>query len=202
MAVRSPTPQSPPSAQMLSYSGPSPLWPPAVVRRAQPMTQPRQAARFCTWSRLSISPEIWPACSNWLSRKLRVGKAPAWFSTLTSTEVPKSGSACEVIGLALMSFSASYTMNSRRCGSATAGRWVPCPATTTALSFLAPITVPRPPRPMERPRLLTMDAKSTPRSPVGPVSYTHLRAHETRHDLVCRLLLETQKQKRKQSVTL
>src|SRR5450756_2778473 len=23
-----------------------------------------------------------------------------------------------------------------------------------------------------------------------PVSYTHLRAHETRHDLVCRLLLE------------
>src|SRR5450759_4877217 len=26
----------------------------------------------------------------------------------------------------------------------------------------------------------------------GPVSYTHLRAHETRHDLVCRLLLEKQ----------
>src|SRR5450756_172506 len=25
---------------------------------------------------------------------------------------------------------------------------------------------------------------------VAPVSYTHLRAHETRHDLVCRLLLE------------
>src|SRR5450759_5527994 len=24
---------------------------------------------------------------------------------------------------------------------------------------------------------------------IGPVSYTHLRAHETRHDLVCRLLL-------------
>src|SRR5450756_2798258 len=23
---------------------------------------------------------------------------------------------------------------------------------------------------------------------LGPVSYTHLRAHETRHDLVCRLL--------------
>src|SRR5450756_2834648 len=28
----------------------------------------------------------------------------------------------------------------------------------------------------------------------GPVSYTHLRAHETRHDLVCRLLLEKKKQ--------
>src|SRR5450756_1969380 len=26
--------------------------------------------------------------------------------------------------------------------------------------------------------------------PARPVSYTHLRAHETRHDLVCRLLLE------------
>ena len=30
-------------------------------------------------------------------------------------------------------------------------------------------------------------------SPVTPVSYTHLRAHETRHDLVCRLLLEKKK---------
>src|SRR5450756_3223225 len=29
-----------------------------------------------------------------------------------------------------------------------------------------------------------------------PVSYTHLRAHETRHDLVCRLLLEKKKQHR------
>src|SRR5450759_5614422 len=28
------------------------------------------------------------------------------------------------------------------------------------------------------------------------VSYTHLRAHETRHDLVCRLLLEKKKQSR------
>src|SRR5450756_1862364 len=28
---------------------------------------------------------------------------------------------------------------------------------------------------------------------ITPVSYTHLRAHETRHDLVCRLLLEKKK---------
>ena len=28
---------------------------------------------------------------------------------------------------------------------------------------------------------------------VTSVSYTHLRAHETRHDLVCRLLLEKKK---------
>ena len=27
----------------------------------------------------------------------------------------------------------------------------------------------------------------------GPVSYTHLRAHETEADLVCRLLLEKKK---------
>src|SRR5450756_2885168 len=31
---------------------------------------------------------------------------------------------------------------------------------------------------------------------VSPVSYTHLRAHETRHDLVCRLLLEKKKNKK------
>src|SRR5450756_1262296 len=29
------------------------------------------------------------------------------------------------------------------------------------------------------------------------VSYTHLRAHETRHDLVCRLLLEKKKTKKR-----
>src|SRR5659263_294808 len=30
---------------------------------------------------------------------------------------------------------------------------------------------------------------------LAPVSYTHLRAHETRHDLVCRLLLEKKKKR-------
>eukprot|EP00825_Cyclidium_porcatum_P047892 TRINITY_DN7871_c0_g1_i2.p3 TRINITY_DN7871_c0_g1~~TRINITY_DN7871_c0_g1_i2.p3 ORF type:complete len:115 (-),score=30.34 TRINITY_DN7871_c0_g1_i2:48-392(-) len=33
-----------------------------------------------------------------------------------------------------------------------------------------------------------------------PVSYTHLRAHETRHDLVCRLLLEKKKQTQENGV--
>src|SRR5450759_5769820 len=37
----------------------------------------------------------------------------------------------------------------------------------------------------------TLDANLT----VNTVSYTHLRAHETRHDLVCRLLLEKKKKK-------
>ena len=31
----------------------------------------------------------------------------------------------------------------------------------------------------------------------GPVSYTHLRAHETVLDLVCRLLLEKKKERKK-----
>ena len=33
------------------------------------------------------------------------------------------------------------------------------------------------------------------------VSYTHLRAHETRHDLVCRLLLEKKKKTKKKNKT-
>ncbi|VTU49728.1 putative glycosyltransferase [Lactobacillus rhamnosus GG] [Lacticaseibacillus rhamnosus] len=32
---------------------------------------------------------------------------------------------------------------------------------------------------------------------ITPVSYTHLRAHETEADLVCRLLLEKKKKKKK-----
>ena len=35
----------------------------------------------------------------------------------------------------------------------------------------------------------TGDFSATP----NPVSYTHLRAHETREDIVCRLLLEKKK---------
>mgnify|MGYP003380244022 CR=1 FL=1 len=36
---------------------------------------------------------------------------------------------------------------------------------------------------------------------VGPVSYTHLRAHETVLDLVCRLLLEKKHKKQKTKKT-
>src|SRR5450756_2807934 len=35
---------------------------------------------------------------------------------------------------------------------------------------------------------------------VKAVSYTHLRAHETRHDLVCRLLLEKKKKKKNTNI--
>ena len=37
--------------------------------------------------------------------------------------------------------------------------------------------------------------KNKPEYTPHAVSYTHLRAHETRHDLVCRLLLEKKKKK-------
>src|SRR5450759_3992125 len=40
---------------------------------------------------------------------------------------------------------------------------------------------------------LSQTAVSRALSTTKPVSYTHLRAHETRHDLVCRLLLEKKK---------
>ena len=34
------------------------------------------------------------------------------------------------------------------------------------------------------------EKETAPKAKTVSVSYTHLRAHETRHDLVCRLLLE------------
>ena len=39
----------------------------------------------------------------------------------------------------------------------------------------------------------TVDSHKFCQNVVEPVSYTHLRAHETREDLVCRLLLEKKK---------
>src|SRR5659263_703000 len=46
-------------------------------------------------------------------------------------------------------------------------------------------------RDVEAPKHATARERPDPchASSTGPVSYTHLRAHETRHDLVCRLLL-------------
>ena len=49
--------------------------------------------------------------------------------------------------------------------------------------------------------LLRVADLTTAMSVEGPVSYTHLRAHETVLDLVCRLLLEKKKKNKKQSNT-
>src|SRR5450756_3082068 len=48
-----------------------------------------------------------------------------------------------------------------------------------------------------RNRFCSEATTATSRARWAPVSYTHLRAHETRHDLVCRLLLEKKKKKKK-----
>src|SRR5450756_3055258 len=39
----------------------------------------------------------------------------------------------------------------------------------------------------------SFDSETITATARGSVSYTHLRAHETRHDIVCRLLLEKKK---------
>src|SRR5450759_5369966 len=72
-------------------------------------------------------------------------------------------------------------------------------------------TVPLPASPVKTQNVLANDSKGLTQSQPKPVekepdaipipdktttvSYTHLRAHETRHDLVCRLLLEKKKKK-------
>src|SRR5450759_5459708 len=49
-------------------------------------------------------------------------------------------------------------------------------------------------RDLVRREIVEHEGRREDQSPrIRPVSYTHLRAHETRHDLVCRLLLEKKK---------
>src|SRR5665648_1065137 len=51
------------------------------------------------------------------------------------------------------------------------------------------------PRPGRIPKISNAKIKAVVKATIA-VSYTHLRAHETRHDLVCRLLLEKKKKKK------
>ena len=46
---------------------------------------------------------------------------------------------------------------------------------------------------MKRLKIATLDKGWCDKDEILPVSYTHLRAHETVLDLVCRLLLEKKK---------
>src|SRR5450756_2698762 len=76
----------------------------------------------------------------------------------------------------------------------------PSPMMAAAMSFrqefFAPLARTAPSRRL--PPLITNFSNQTPRviNSYTSVSYTHLRAHETRHDLVCRLLLEKKKKKK------
>src|SRR5450759_4174128 len=80
----------------------------------------------------------------------------------------------------------------------------PCPACTPRCTWRCAgsaacrrICSPTPRRPSPSSTSPGCPCGTRPRSPsadtTGSVSYTHLRAHETRHDLVCRLLLEKKK---------
>src|SRR5450756_1333905 len=70
-------------------------------------------------------------------------------------------------------------------------------ATSPASSFLVKYYTPFLNKSLTLSRLQQIPLSSCKISWNMPVSYTHLRAHETRHDLVCRLLLEKKKKKKK-----
>ena len=56
-----------------------------------------------------------------------------------------------------------------------------------------PVTIRAKPLPADERRAATVEAVIQLAATQNPVSYTHLRAHETVLDLVCRLLLEKKK---------
>src|SRR5665648_1195804 len=75
--------------------------------------------------------------------------------------------------------------------------FIPAAAVPSLLEYLKAWTLQNPASHMTS-RLSEKFSSVSPGKPaiisvVIPVSYTHLRAHETRHDLVCRLLLEKTK---------
>src|SRR5665811_2522995 len=96
----------------------------------------------------------------------------------------------------------------RVCGAPRPIGWLP-PLTPGLLAKPQPLPLPSfPPLAPPRGARLPMPARRAPESPcvhtwdphsphLEPVSYTHLRAHETVLDLVCRLLLEKKKKKKK-----
>src|SRR5680860_1731235 len=74
-----------------------------------------------------------------------------------------------------------------------------CPATSTGSPMprlrrlLYPSTISSPGRALSTRSGASHGRCGTPAAHTGPVSYTHLRAHETDSYLVCRLLLEKKK---------
>ena len=65
---------------------------------------------------------------------------------------------------------------------------LPTPKFSHGPSTTPPVSRPTPPT-----KFAPVQTPPAPKAYTSPVSYTHLRAHETRHDLVCRLLLEKKK---------
>ncbi len=143
------------------------------------MVQAKQAAlvtRFALPSgRLAAiaSAEILFAPSNWLSRWLRVGRAPTSLMTFINTWVPYLGRPWPVTALSANTFLPLATAAMNALASRTLTPRVPRSA--TALRFFEPITAPTPLRPAARCMSLTTQAKRTPFSPATPIEATRIR---------------------------
>src|SRR5450759_5435928 len=95
--------------------------------------------------------------------------------------------------------SGSPTVKNAACGSRSVTF---CAQRTSRRTTVAVLMTRLPPTAGRSPRdwVGALPAQAGQPAPPAPspaaVSYTHLRAHETRHDLVCRLLLEKKKKKK------
>src|SRR5450756_834034 len=114
-------------------------------------------------------------CMIWLAATLGIDSSTSGMSVLTVLAGTAGVKVCNGVALRGTSSSPGVTPRARSLG-----RYTLPPRRRVDIQHL--------------PRRGATDAASsvTPTGPTAflPVSYTHLRAHETRHDLVCRLLLE------------
>ncbi len=152
-----------PKAQIISYSGPSPL--PAyfsvvtAVGLPQAIGQAKQA-RFLTRSvSARVSPDIFSALSKTPVWKFRVGNAPCWLTTFTKTGVPYVGRPSDVTGCSLifLNEAAIASLNAFISAILTS----PVPRTTTAFRFFEPMTAPTPERPAALPLSFITHANNT-----------------------------------------
>src|SRR5665811_705942 len=163
---------------------------------------------------------VWPCSTRTAERSAAVASAPAgsammpsvWYMSSISLQTAPSATvttsmsagAMTSYGASPMRLTAAPSTNVSTLSSSTG-----CPTARAALRLAAPsgstptirvcgarsrnhVTTParRPPPPT-----------GTTSTSGASVSYTHLRAHETVLDLVCRLLLEKKKKKKKQNTT-
>src|SRR5450759_367275 len=101
--------------------------------------------------------------------------------TMTPLEVVSVGGGAGVPGRVATGAGVDGCVTGRTAGAPAAG------SGAAAGELLQPVSALRPSHARHRMKIAERTVRSAPKL---PVSYTHLRAHETRHDLVCRLLLE------------
>ena len=162
-----------PAMHNVSYSG---LWESASLPGAAFMCPPqamahRQHAYLRCCSATTASPAMrstWGNSAGKLPDQFLTGESPTSASPSVSPAVPKSLSSRP---LGLMRGSHSFRSLSALVWSAMGTRWV-SPLATTALSFLEPMTAPRPVRPAARPLSLITAAMRVIFSPAGPMQAT------------------------------